>query len=638
MNVNLNYYTILNLAENADPAHIKSGYRQLAKLYHPDRNPGNAAAEEKMKLINEAYEVLSDPVQRLVYDQLRKEKNQTASESDEQQSVKQPAGPTTRTYEVEKLVKVYFKGKVELKFFGTPEWADPYILLRAQQYQLKVTELELTIASDNIWMSPPSSYWEAYNLAIPLKLSLPVIIRTTVLNGDVATEYDLAPKEIRVEAANLADITKHDQNTFGTFKATAYGNFESIILVTETVDDLPKEHATGEVEVKVEGSDVYYRTAFRQPGGAVYWQAWRNFGYTLNNKTAIKGSSYPNTNIASSGDQWGCITVLSILFLCLAALHPSFLVAFAIVAGYLLIYLVSNLLRRYPLLFLLIVGVFLIFGLSVNSSHSGIEKERNPAVDNGFKASSKIVTNTSSSDSVLKKIYEWSDPEDREYYLEVVFPFQTIEISREFLRQLSPPIPQTSPFQIVYKELVEHDEKALIPIARSLHTLAKSKQLTPLQEATMVVSLVQSMPYALVLEQSCQHPPRSEAVVNFLRNCNSGCCISPKKFGILSPIDMFATARGDCDSKALLLYLLLKQMDYNVAVFTSIHYQHAVLAINVEVPKSQQSTVLWINNKPYWFWETTSYGSIPGKMPLSYSDIQYWQSSIYSTKKITKNE
>ena len=59
---------MLGVAKVADDAAIKRAYRQLAKKYHPDVNPGNKEAEEKFKEINEAYQVLSDPQKRQQYD------------------------------------------------------------------------------------------------------------------------------------------------------------------------------------------------------------------------------------------------------------------------------------------------------------------------------------------------------------------------------------------------------------------------------------------------------------------------------------------------------------------------------------------------------------------------------------------
>ena len=64
-----NYYKILGVAKNATLEEIKKAYHRLAKAYHPDKNPGDRTAEEKLKEINEAKEVLTDPEKRKLYDQ-----------------------------------------------------------------------------------------------------------------------------------------------------------------------------------------------------------------------------------------------------------------------------------------------------------------------------------------------------------------------------------------------------------------------------------------------------------------------------------------------------------------------------------------------------------------------------------------
>ncbi len=62
------FYTILEIARDADGATIKSSYRKLAMKYHPDRNRGDGEAETRFKLISAAYEVLKDPQKRAAYD------------------------------------------------------------------------------------------------------------------------------------------------------------------------------------------------------------------------------------------------------------------------------------------------------------------------------------------------------------------------------------------------------------------------------------------------------------------------------------------------------------------------------------------------------------------------------------------
>jgi len=69
----MDYYEILGVSKTATKEEIKKAYRKLAMKYHPDRNPGNKEAEEKFKLINEAYQVLSDEEKRTIYDRYGKE-------------------------------------------------------------------------------------------------------------------------------------------------------------------------------------------------------------------------------------------------------------------------------------------------------------------------------------------------------------------------------------------------------------------------------------------------------------------------------------------------------------------------------------------------------------------------------------
>jgi molecular chaperone DnaJ len=63
------YYDVLGVSKGASDSELKKAYRKLAVQYHPDKNPGDTAAEDKFKEAAEAYEVLSDPNKRARYDQ-----------------------------------------------------------------------------------------------------------------------------------------------------------------------------------------------------------------------------------------------------------------------------------------------------------------------------------------------------------------------------------------------------------------------------------------------------------------------------------------------------------------------------------------------------------------------------------------
>ena len=69
MGTKRDYYEILGIEKNADAGKIKSAYRKLAKKYHPDTNSGDAVAEQKFKEVTEAYNILSDPEKKKLYDQ-----------------------------------------------------------------------------------------------------------------------------------------------------------------------------------------------------------------------------------------------------------------------------------------------------------------------------------------------------------------------------------------------------------------------------------------------------------------------------------------------------------------------------------------------------------------------------------------
>nr|WP_310525080.1 molecular chaperone DnaJ [Polymorphobacter sp.] len=68
MSTEIDYYELLECERGADDSVLKSSYRRLAMRWHPDKNPGDGAAEKKFKAISEAYDCLKDPQKRAAYD------------------------------------------------------------------------------------------------------------------------------------------------------------------------------------------------------------------------------------------------------------------------------------------------------------------------------------------------------------------------------------------------------------------------------------------------------------------------------------------------------------------------------------------------------------------------------------------
>src|ERR1700683_15146 len=63
------YYQTLGVERGADAEEIRKAYRKLARKHHPDLNPGDKSAEDRFKNVQEAYDILSDPKKRSMYDQ-----------------------------------------------------------------------------------------------------------------------------------------------------------------------------------------------------------------------------------------------------------------------------------------------------------------------------------------------------------------------------------------------------------------------------------------------------------------------------------------------------------------------------------------------------------------------------------------
>ncbi|UCH66255.1 MAG: hypothetical protein JSW63_03745 [Ignavibacterium sp.] len=143
-------------------------------------------------------------------------------------------------------------------------------------------------------------------------------------------------------------------------------------------------------------------------------------------------------------------------------------------------------------------------------------------------------------------------------------------------------------YQIVYKISFP----TITSIANGFNQIFINENLTSRDRLSFVISFVQNMKYE-----------RPGGILD-----------------LLAPLGSLAQRYGDCDTKAMLLYVLLERMGIDCAMMWSHNYKHALLGINI----STRGDYKKLNGKKYYFLETTYPGWSIGKLPPEFRNKSYW--------------
>lgn len=170
-----------------------------------------------------------------------------------------------------------------------------------------------------------------------------------------------------------------------------------------------------------------------------------------------------------------------------------------------------------------------------------------------------------------------------------------------------------------YGPLYEHDKSLLGDLIRKMKLEIKRNKLGYQETIEYVCSSIQYIPYTLILSsEGIEYPPGSGKFVKcpcqtdfgfYNDNCDSkyqnGCCNDIDPFGVYSPFEFAYKKTGDCDTRALLAFTLLKEMGFKAAVMVSRSRTHSVLGIYL--PNSSGCSVARsINGNKYVLWELTN--------------------------------
>ncbi|MGB1038757.1 MAG: hypothetical protein ACPGYY_08930 [Bacteroidia bacterium] len=166
----------------------------------------------------------------------------------------------------------------------------------------------------------------------------------------------------------------------------------------------------------------------------------------------------------------------------------------------------------------------------------------------------------------------------------------------------------------IYSQIYLEQKDQVRFVTERLEKLQQVKKYDRNDFARVIVSLVQDIPYTLVLDLT-----KCEDDKNY-----KGPCISNVKYGLYTPVEFLYHLKGDCDTRTLLLYTLLKQFDYSPIIMVSKEYQHSVLAVDIQTT----GDYILHNGKKYYFWETTAKGWDAGVLPPGSRVKSYWKKTL----------
>jgi len=172
----------------------------------------------------------------------------------------------------------------------------------------------------------------------------------------------------------------------------------------------------------------------------------------------------------------------------------------------------------------------------------------------------------------------------------------------------------------LYKYIEKKDGPSLDLVMKAFTEINDQHHLNKMEFAEMVVSCIQDIPYSLVFPDACETPDRyEESIRRTLENCPE-CCIGNIKYGIQNPVSFIRNLKGDCDTRTVLIYSILKHFNYDIAIVNSEFYRHSIIGINL--PASGLHKIH--NGKKYVLWETTAKYFEIGSLSPNFNDVTHW--------------
>ena len=256
------------------------------------------------------------------------------------------------------------------------------------------------------------------------------------------------------------------------------------------------------------------------------------------------------------------------------------------------------------------IWILILIGVFVTLKNIQPEKNEKPLVLNKTK---EIASNTTQ-DRIINTYVNWRD--SRNFYYSA-----NLKISYyDYLKSIrNRDRSNSADLNWLYADIVKSDYYDLDRVYSALDFIRKDRSLSKKKFAEIVVAMVQHFPYSFVMQSTCRQAALNDSSM-YYEISNGTECEGLIKGGVYTPLEFIRKKKGDCDSRTVLIFTILRYFGYDVVILNSDLYAHSVIGLNIH----SSGRYKYYRGRRYYTWETTAKGYDLGMLPSSSSDINYW--------------
>lgn len=319
-----------------------------------------------------------------------------------------------------------------------------------------------------------------------------------------------------------------------------------------------------------------------------------NTATTLESETKTQGVTTAPKPIDSNPSKykwlWNVLGILfwiGFLFLCWNSFRSLFYIFLVMAIGWLLTRFVGKSIFGKIFSFILIL---LLFGLALHYfSKQGEEFVPKETKDGNVKISPPIkkdqTDGSNNKDFTTEKEIQWYDFINHQYLAKYstssLLFFESQKADAELAKNGNTSN-TISYFNGLYSGMVQNDNSKIKEIVAQFSDKARSKNLNQLETAEMVTTFVQEIPYCLVHDYTCEQVINNSNSSFISEYHNDGRpCLPNIPGGVQSPYEFLHNLKGDCDTRSLLAFSILKELGISASVWVSEAYGHSILGVGL---------------------------------------------------------